>query len=236
MRQLFFQNVGWLESFNFHSKSVGGSVLVLRCFKLWKVFKSFQVLVFGAVFWCFNISDVETFSSPCVWGGLLVFGCFRLRKDFNFLCLGWCFGVSEKRKVFKSLCLGRCFGALVFQTLKMFSSPCFWGSILVFRWFRQWKVFKPLFLGRCFGVSVFQILKSFQALVFGAVFRCFGFSDFEKFPSPCFWGGVLVFRWFRQWKVSKPLFLRRCFGVSVIHTLKTFQVLVVWAMFWGFRL
>ena len=95
--------------------------------------KSFQALVFGAVFWCFGASDFEKFSSPFFWGGVLVVNTLKSIQ------------------------------ALVFEV----------------------------------SVLVFQTLKSFRALVFGAVFWCFGVSDNEKFPSPCFWGGGLVFWCFR---------------------------------------
>ena len=36
----------------------------------------------------------------------------------------------------------------------------------------------------CFGVTDFE---RFRVLVFGSVIWCFGVSDFEKFSSPGFW-------------------------------------------------
>ena len=67
-------------------------------------------------------------------------------------------------------------------------------------------------------------MKSFQALVFGAVFWCFGVSDFEKFPSPCFWGSVLVFWCFGGSDFEK--FSSPCFwgGVLVFRCFRLWNV------------
>ena len=79
-------------------------------------FKTFPVLVFQAVFWCFGVSDFEKFSNSSFWGCVFVFRCFRLSKIFESSFLGLCFWVLAFGSVFW------CFGISDFEK---FSSPHF---------------------------------------------------------------------------------------------------------------